>query len=212
MPPITPQSHVFCLSFVLLQSARKESNLQPSSYKDAALTTEPRAVSGAGEIRTLAERIKSPSCCQLHHNPKNDLGYAFQSLKHVWFSFVFVVVSGSPEDRTRHNLVISKAWTTSPRLPFFSAKVGHLGVEPPVAERPRSTQSPAPKAGVLPSAPVSDVCCRFRWRRSSLSVGRETLESSSAVLQTAARPPQLPAHVGFWSCPTCDTKKGSMPA
>src|SRR6056297_2970231 len=28
--------------------------------------------------------------------------------------------SGSPEDRTRHNLVISKAWTTSPQLPFCS--------------------------------------------------------------------------------------------
>ena len=45
-----------------------------------------------------------------------------------WFLFRVVVVSGSPEDRTRHNLVISKAWTTSPRLPF--EKVGHLGVEP----------------------------------------------------------------------------------
>lgn len=33
--------------------------------------------------------------------------------------------------------------------------------------------------------------------RSSLSVGREALESSSAVLQTAARPSQLPAHIGL---------------
>ena len=61
---------------------------------------------------------------------------------------------------------------------------------------------PAPKAGVLPSAPVSDVVCRlrrgcFRRRTSSLSVGREALESSSAVLQTAARPSQLPAHLEF---------------
>ena len=38
------------------------------------------------------------------------------------------------------------------------------------------------------------VCCR---RISSLSVGREALESSSAVLQTAARPSQLPAQIGF---------------
>ena len=75
-----------------------------------------------------------------------------------WFSFEFVVVSGSPEDRTRHNLVISKAWTTSPRLPFVSAKVGHLGVEPFAGAlvAPRQAQPPAPKAGVLPSAPVSD--------------------------------------------------------
>ena len=67
-----PMHYLVChnpICFVV-RSARKESNLQPSSYKDAALTTEPRAVSGAGEIRTLAERIKSPSCCQLHHNPE----------------------------------------------------------------------------------------------------------------------------------------------
>ena len=52
----------------------------------------------------------------------------------------------------------------------------------------------------------------FRQRISSLSVGREALESSSAVLQTAARPSQLPAQIGFvvgvarWDA---DTKKGS---
>ena len=62
-------------------------------------------------------------------------------------------------------------------------------------------EPPGPKPGVLPSAPVSDVVCRFRCGRfrrriSSLSVGREALESSSAVLQTAARPSQLPAHIG----------------
>ena len=51
------------------------------------------------------------------------------------FSFVSIVVSGSPESRTRHNLVISKAWTTSPRLPCVP--VGHLGVEP----KPSCSQS-----------------------------------------------------------------------
>ena len=61
---------------------------------------------------------------------------------------------------------------------------------------PRIELSAIPQAGVLPSAPVSDVCCRFRRRISSLSVGREALESSSAVLQTAARPSQLPAQIG----------------
>ncbi len=54
----------------VVRSARKESNLQPSSYKDAALTTEPRAASRAGGNRTHTERIKSPSCCLLHHNPE----------------------------------------------------------------------------------------------------------------------------------------------
>ena len=42
----------------------------------------------------------------------------------------------------------------------------------------------------------------------SAQVGREALESSSAVLQTAARPSQLPAHVGlFWGCPIWTRKK-----
>ena len=37
------------------------------------------------------------------------------------------------------------------------------------------------------------VLCAYAERE----VGREALESSSAVLQTAARPSQLPAHVGL---------------
>ena len=124
--------------FCLVRSARKESNLQPSSYKDAALTTEPRAASRAGGNRTHTERFKRPSCCLLHYNPMIGWAYAFESQckQHVRSLFV-VVVSGSPEDRTRHNLVISKAWTTSPRLPCISVKVGHLGVEP----RPSCSQS-----------------------------------------------------------------------
>ena len=106
-------------------------------------------------------------------------------------SFVLWFTSGSPENRTQRNAVISRVWATSPRLPFKSG----------TSESNRDP--PAPKAGVLPSAPVSDAVCRnrrgrFRRRISSLSVGREAIESSSAVLQTAARTSQLPAHiVGF---------------
>lgn len=54
----------------LADSAWWEWNPRPAPYKDAALTTELHAVaSRAGGNRTHTERIKSPSCCQLHHNP-----------------------------------------------------------------------------------------------------------------------------------------------
>ena len=50
--------------------------------------------------------------------------------------------SGSPEDRTQHYAVISRVWATSPRLPSKSGT-------------PESNRNPpAPKAGVLPSAPL----------------------------------------------------------
>ena len=43
-----------------------------------------------------------------------------------------------------------------------SIQVGHLGVEPPVVERSTDeTLAPAPKAGVLPSAPVSEKLSRL---------------------------------------------------
>lgn len=55
MLPLTLQSHV-------VQLAREELNLRPTTYKVVALTTELRASSGAGGIRTLTVRIKSPMC------------------------------------------------------------------------------------------------------------------------------------------------------
>ena len=62
------------------QSARWELNPRPASYKDAALTVELRASeSRAGGTRTHTCRIKSPVCCQLHHNPILGWAYAFQS-------------------------------------------------------------------------------------------------------------------------------------
>jgi hypothetical protein len=42
MLPVTPQSHV-SIHVVAIQLARKELNLRPASYKDAALTAELRA-------------------------------------------------------------------------------------------------------------------------------------------------------------------------
>ena len=61
MLPVTPQSRVFSLCFVV-QLARKELNLRPASYKDAALTAELRASSWVGGIRTRSTLIKSQVC------------------------------------------------------------------------------------------------------------------------------------------------------
>ena len=57
-------------------------------------------------------------------------------------SFVSWFTSGSPENRTQRNAVISRVWATSPRLPLKSG----------TSESNRDP--PAPKAGVLPSAPL----------------------------------------------------------
>ena len=71
--------------------------------------------------------------------------YAFVAAwQHRVVPFVSQVVSGSPENRTQRNAVISRVWATSPRLPLKSGT-------------PESNRDPpAPKAGVLPSAPLPD--------------------------------------------------------
>ncbi len=110
-----------------------------------------------------------------------------------WFLFRVVVVSGSPEDRTQRDPRIRRIWATSPRLPCCDSK----------SRTPRSRTEtlllPKQACFHLPLYPM--LWCprrgQFRRRISSLSVGREALESSSAVLKTAARPSQLPAHIGF---------------
>ena len=72
------------------------------------------------------------------------------------FPFVLVVVSGSDQsglsadrcpNRTQPGAVISRVWTTSPRLPFV--QVGHPGVEP----RPSCSQSR--RASICTSARLS---------------------------------------------------------
>ena len=73
-------------------------------------------------------------------------------------SFRVVVVSGSPEDRTQRDprirrrvFPLADAGATSPRLPccrFTKSDTSESNREPS-----------APKADVLPSAPVSDVVC-----------------------------------------------------
>ena len=69
------------------------------------------------------------------------------------FSFVFVVVSGSPEDRTQRDPRIRRIWATSPRLPCCRFKKSDTSES--------NREPPGPKPGVLPSAPVSDVVCSF---------------------------------------------------
>lgn len=88
MLPLTPQSHC-------LQLTWEELNLRPASYKDAALTTELHASSGAGGIRTLAVRIKSPLCSRYTTAPKVGLGVSVciagqsTSFSPCWFANFF---------------------------------------------------------------------------------------------------------------------------
>jgi hypothetical protein len=212
-----------------------ELNPDLTPYKVVALTTELRASSGAGGIRTHTVGLKV-RVLPLHHDPNVGVAYPFAApndrhcVSPVGSKFE---VSGSPGNRTQRNSVISRVWATSPRLPCKSGASESNG------------NPPAPKAGVLPSAPPPElsvrtvgleptiswppakrdttlrhvlitqhpvresnphlriesplslpldqrgVLCAHRVRK----VGREALESSSAVLQTAAIPSQLPAQI-----------------
>ena len=58
-------------------------------------------------------------------------------------SFVSLFTSGSPENRTQRNAVISRVWATSPRLPLKSGTS-------------ESNRDPVAEATVLPSAPLPD--------------------------------------------------------
>ena len=78
--------------------------------------------SRAGGSRTHTLRIKSPLCCQLHHNPMIGWAYAFQSqLVQHRLSPRICISSGSPGNRTQRHPVISRVRATSPRLPSSRA-------------------------------------------------------------------------------------------
>ena len=83
--------------------------------------------------------------------------------------------SGSPENRTQHYAVISRVWATSPRLPFQSGT--------PESNR----EPPAPKAGVLPSAPLP-VC---------LQSERPDLNRRSPGPRTRSGHPAIPGFATF---------------
>jgi hypothetical protein len=85
--------------------------------------------------------------------------YPFQSVSacHRVAPVVLLLASGSPEDRTQRDPVIGRVWATSPRLPFKSG----------TSESNR--KPPAPKAGVLPSAPLPD-CEAEGWRPEAIGL------------------------------------------
>jgi hypothetical protein len=88
-----------------------------------------KIIRAPGGIRTHAMRIKSPPCCLLHHDPMKRSGVCVSSGVSVTSSVLLfgLLVSGSPENRTRPGAVISRVWTTSPRLPFSpEALIFHL--------------------------------------------------------------------------------------
>lgn len=99
---------------------------------------------------TLRVGARSPYSCQLHHSPAFSVAAMRfnRSSGSMLLSFRVVVVSGSPEDRTQRDPRIRRIWATSPRLPLSFQK----------SDTSESNREPsAPKADVLPSAPVSDV-------------------------------------------------------
>ena len=118
------------------QSAWRELNPRPSSYKDAARTTELHAVKVRPEGFEPTPRGLKVRCATVTPQPLAwlwlcvSLGFvtALQSLS---FLATQSVPSGSPEDRTQRDPVISRIWATSPRLPFvFTDQVGCVGIEP----------------------------------------------------------------------------------
>ena len=121
MLPLTPQSRCLVL-FISIQLARKELNLRPASYKDAALTAELRASSWVGGIRTHTSLIKSQVCSRYTTTQKGSgvsVCIARLSTSHysIWFVNCFASQSGSPENRTQRDGLIRAIRTTSPRLP-----------------------------------------------------------------------------------------------
>jgi hypothetical protein len=102
MLPVTPQSRIVN-SFHVVQLARKELNLRPASYKDAALTAELRAQSWVGGIRTRTNLIKS-QVCNRYTTTQYWLGRMRLSrgmldiVLSSWFAVCFKSSSGSPEN------------------------------------------------------------------------------------------------------------------
>lgn len=115
-------------------------------------------------------RIKSPPCCQLHHDPVSGCGVCVSididvaSALRASFVSHFKLhsshfLSGSPANRTQRDPVIGRIQATSLRLPIQSG----------ASESNRDP--PAPKAGVLPSAPVPELY-RRQGRRTSFQLRR----------------------------------------
>ena len=91
------------ISLFCCQLARKELNLRPASYKNAALTAELRASSWAGGIRTHTRLIKSQGCSH-YTTTQQWLGRMRLLLMTVDIVLLLLVrcsmhaISGSPEN------------------------------------------------------------------------------------------------------------------
>jgi hypothetical protein len=100
-------------------------------------------VNRAGGNRTHTSRIKSPPCCQLHHDPAKWSGVCVclageSTLLHSsWFA---ISASGSPGNRTQRSGLIRATWATSPRLPIvrMSSPCGSR-TQPDRLERPMTS-------------------------------------------------------------------------
>ncbi len=104
-------------------SAWRELNPRPSSYKDAARTTELHAVKVRPEGFEPTPRGLKVRCATVTPQPLAWLWLCVSiefvtALQSLSFLATQSVPSGSPEDRTQRDPVISRIWATSPRLPF----------------------------------------------------------------------------------------------
>ena len=122
--------------YLFPQSAWRELNPRPSSYKDAARTTELHAVKVRPEGFEPTPRGLKVRCATVTPQPLAWLWLCVSiefvtALQSLSFLATQSVPSGSPEDRTQRDPVISRIWATSPRLPFASLhQVGCVGIEP----------------------------------------------------------------------------------
>ena len=157
-----------------IESARWESNPRPAPYKDAALTTELRArgSSRAGGNRTHTWRIKSPLCCQLHHDPNDRSGVCVSiDARATLFSsscLLLSVVATNPASLIGAPVELSTTWLSArygqPVLDYQCSPVGMVGLEPTTScfqgtqacRCPTSRQS-VRTAGFEPRAPTQSV-------------------------------------------------------
>ncbi len=105
------------------QSARRESNPRPGPYKGPALTAELRATARVGPegIEPTPAGLKVRCAASYTTTPKL-VGRIRFNRREMDISCLLlvrnIVFSGSPENRTQRDPVISRIWATSPRLPF----------------------------------------------------------------------------------------------
>ena len=147
-------------------------NPRPATYKDAALTAELRAsASRAGGNRTHTVRIKSPPCCLLHHDPQRRSG--------VCVSIDVAATSRAPA--FLFPVVVLRIELSTTRVSAVSGPPAlDYRFQPGTPESNR--EPPAPKTGVLPSAPLPE-CFQSERQDSNLrSLGPSARTASASGL------------------------------